>query len=42
MKPQRLPGATILEKESTRKTRPSTSMERNVGGMGLSAPFGLI
>jgi hypothetical protein len=42
MNPTRLPGATILEKLSMRMTRPSVSIERKVGTIGLSAPSGRI
>jgi hypothetical protein len=36
--PHLLPGATILENESTRITRPSTSMLRKEGTGGEAAP----
>jgi len=42
MNPSRLPGAMILEKLSTRMTRPSGSRERKDGTIGLSAPFSRI
>ena len=41
-KPNLAPGATIFEKLSTRITRPSGSMDMNVGTIGLSAPLGRI
>lgn len=40
--PHRDPGATILENESSRITRPSTSMERNDEMIGDAAPLGRI
>jgi len=41
-KPSLAPGATIFEKLSTRMTRPSMSIDKNVGTIGLSAPLGRI
>ena len=41
-KPKRTPGATNLENESIRSTRPSVSIEKKVGMMGESAPLGRI
>jgi hypothetical protein len=40
--PHLLPGATILENESTRITRPSTSILRKEGAGGEAAPSGRI
>ena len=42
IQPSRDPGATHLENESIRKTRPSVSMLKKVGTMGDAAPLGRI